>query len=242
MENNNNGVDTAVASGIDQAKVDKFSKQTHFLGRVSSLICIVAMLAVPFITQVYYGVEIDKKALLQAISILSVYLIVGVVEVLSYGPILGSGATYLAFITGNVSNMKLPAAIAALKISGAEQGSEKGKIVSTLAVGVSSVVTTIAMCVGMLALSNLLPVLQSPVLKPGFDNLIYALMGAFVAPIILKSKRSFVEALAPMILMALIAFGVLKVNIALQMPLLLLVSVLWSYILYRTRNKKATLA
>lgn len=49
-------------------------------------------------------------------SILLIYIPVGFSEALSYTPILGCSA-YLAFITGNIMNLKLPVAANAMNLT-----------------------------------------------------------------------------------------------------------------------------
>ena len=63
-----------------------------------------------------------------------VYWTSGVVEFLVYAPMLGGGASYLAFITGNLINLKLPCAANAREICGTEVGTPENDIVSTLSV------------------------------------------------------------------------------------------------------------
>lgn len=36
------------------------------------------------------------------------YWAVGIVEIFTYVPMLGAGGSYLSFVTGNISNLKLP--------------------------------------------------------------------------------------------------------------------------------------
>ena len=44
---------------------------------------------------------------------------------------------YLSFVTGNISNLKLPCALAALEQAGLKANSEEGEVVSTIAIAVS---------------------------------------------------------------------------------------------------------
>lgn len=214
---------------------EKRSAEVHRLGRISGIICIAAMLCVPLFTQIFYGITIEIGALIAALLALVAFIIVGIIEVISYGPILGPGATYLAFITGNVGNMKLPAAVSGMSIAEADASTEKGKTVSTLAVGISSIVTTLVLFIGMLGLSLLLPLLNNPVLKPAMDTMIYALMGAFATPIIFKNFKGFI---LPGVVMSIIVLAKLPIPLFFQMPLMLLVSVAWAYLLYVLKKKK----
>ena len=74
------------------------------------------MIALPFIVLAYYHCmpTFGEVINLSTISILMIYIPVGISEALSYTPILGS-STYLTFITGNIMNLKLPVAVNAMK-------------------------------------------------------------------------------------------------------------------------------
>ena len=77
------------------------------------------------------------------------YWAVGIVEVITFIPMLGAGGSYLSFVTGNISNLKLPCAINALENAGADPKSEEGEIISTIAIAVSSIVTTVIVALGV---------------------------------------------------------------------------------------------
>ena len=91
---------------------------------------------------------------------------------------LGAGGSYLAFITGNLINMKIPCAVNARDIVGAKSGTAENEIIATLSIATSSLVTILVLALGVLLLIPLQPVLQSPALQPAFDNVVPALFGA----------------------------------------------------------------
>ena len=93
-------------------------------------------------------------------------------------PMLGAGGGYLAFITGNLINMKIPCAVNARDIVGAKTGTPENEIISTLSIATSSLVTIVVLALGVLLLVPLQPVLQSPALQPAFENVVPALFGA----------------------------------------------------------------
>jgi len=107
-----------------------------------------------------------------------VYIPSCIVEFLIYTPMLGAGGSYLAFVTGNLINMKIPCMMNARGITDAEAGSPESEIVSTLSIAASAVTTTVVIALGVLLLIPLQPVLSSPVLAPAFDNVVPALFGA----------------------------------------------------------------
>lgn len=129
------------------------------------------------------------------------YWAVGVVEVITFIPMLGAGGSYLSFVTGNISNLKLPCAINALENAGADPKSEEGEIISTIAIAVSSIVTTLIVALGVVLIVPLEPILSNPVLTPAFDQMLPALFGALGVALISKNWKI---AIAPVILMLIL--------------------------------------
>lgn len=223
-----------IDSSYDLAS-QEFDNQIHRLGKITTVIALLMMLAVPTVITFITGTKLTfGQVMIASSSVLMTFGLIGVTEVFSYAPILGPGGTYLAFITGNISNMKLPAATTALTVAEVEPGTKEGEVVSMIAVAVSSLVTVSVVLIGMLFGTKIMPILENPVLKPGFDYLIYALFGAFATPVIMKSPKMSV---APVIVMAvlILILGVSKVG-SLQvyiLPLLIIFSVFVSHRLFK---------
>ena len=102
---------------------------------------------------------------------------------------LGAGGSYLAFITGNVTNMKIPVAMNARDIAKTEVGTPENEIVSTIAVAISAIVTTLVILVDVIMLVPLQPVLNAPALQPAFNNVVPALFGALGLKYFAKSPQ-----------------------------------------------------
>ena len=162
----------------------------HRLGRTSTLIAIFFMFMVPLVTTILYGVKVDWKATLAAaMQLCIVFIPAQFTEVLSYSPILGPGGTYLSFITGNVSNMKLPAATSCHRMANVDPASDEGEVISVLAIGMSSITTGVILFLGMFALTPVIKYLQNDFLQPGFNNVMPALLGAMLMPYLLKKAK-----------------------------------------------------
>ena len=158
---------------------EKYNESMHMVGRISSTIMLVMLLGAPFVIGMYLGAMPDMKAFIKAfLSIGIVYLASGIVEYLIYVPMLGAGGSYLAFITGNLINMKIPCAVTARDIVGAKSGTPENEIISTLSIAASSLVTIAVLAVGVTCLIPLQPILQSETLQPAFSNVVPALFGA----------------------------------------------------------------
>lgn len=219
---------------------DEYNNQIHLLGRITNLIMIILLLAIPVLIMVIFNIKVDfAKTLKSVVSVLSVYGIVSVVEFLSFTPLLGSGGTYLAFITGNVTNMKLPAALSAMQIAEVEPGSSEGELISVIAIAVSSLVTSVLIFLGMIIFSKLEPILNSKTLAPAFNNLMPALIGSLAVPLIRDNiKTSTVPILIMAILTLTIGYEtVTKLQIVI-LPIILVITVLWAYFLFKKNNKK----
>ena len=158
---------------------DTYMKKTHFLGRLVSVVSLILLLGAPFVIGLILGALPDMGAVARGfLSVGLVWTVSSVVEFLVYPPMLGAGGSYLAFITGNLINMKIPCAMNAKELVGAKSGTPENEVISTLSIATSSLVTILVLFLGVLLLIPLQPVLQSPVLQPAFANVVPALFGA----------------------------------------------------------------
>ena len=160
------------------------------------------LLSAPFLIGSYLGAMPDLAAFGKGfLAIGLVWLVSCVAEYLVYTPMLGAGGGYLAFITGNLINMKIPCAVNARDIVGVKAGTPENEIISTLSIATSSLVTIVVLALGVLLLIPLQPVLQSPVLRPAFDNVVPALFGAMAYKYF---RRNLDIAVIPFILMSIL--------------------------------------
>lgn len=115
--------------------MDSFQAWCHKWSRLGTVIMLAYMVALPFIVLAYYHCipSFGDVINLSTISILMIYIPVGISEALSYTPILGS-STYLTFITGNIMNLKLPVAVNAMKLAKKEANTPEGEAISCVAV------------------------------------------------------------------------------------------------------------
>ena len=176
---------------LDREKFfEDFNNGLHRLGRFTLIAGIIVLMAVPFAFGVIVGVMPDMPAFVKGwINVAVVYFPVSVVEFLVYAPMLGAGGSYLAFITGNVTNMKIPCAMNARDIAKTEVGTPENEIVSTISVAISAIVTTLVILIGVILLVPLQPVLSAPVLQPAFNNVVPALFGALGMKYFAKSPQ-----------------------------------------------------
>lgn len=168
--------------------MEKYNKSLHFLGRVMLTICVLLLIAFPFFVAGMNGVGPDMKGFWVGFAKVAVlYYPISIVEFLIYTPMLGVGGSYISFITGNVTNMKIPCVMNAQDIAGVKPGTPEQEIVSTISTATSAIVTTLVIAVGVLLIVPLQPVLNNPVLKPAFDYILPALFGALGLKYFIKS-------------------------------------------------------
>ena len=187
---------------MNNESFEKYNAGTHILGRVFSVITLVLLVGAPFMIGLFLGAMPALPAVGKGfLSVGIIWFVSSIVEFLVYTPMLGAGGGYLAFITGNLINMKIPCAINARDQVGAKSGTPENEIISTLSIAASSLVTILVLALGVLLLVPLQPVLQSEVLQPAFENVVPALFGAMAY----KYFRGNLKiAAAPLVLMSLL--------------------------------------
>ena len=162
-----------------QKHYESYLKSTHRLGRIVSMITLVLLVGAPFMIGMLLGAGPDLGAVARGfLSVGLVWTVSSVVEFLVYTPMLGAGGSYLAFITGNLINMKIPCAMNAKELADAKSGTAENEVIATLSIATSSLVTIVVLALGVVLLIPLQPVLQSPELAPAFANVVPALFGA----------------------------------------------------------------
>ena len=179
-----------------------YRDSVHFAGRIWSFGALLMMLMVPAAICIYYNAWPEFTAVLKGfVGVAPIFWTVGVIEVITYVPMLGTGGSYLGFVTGNLSNLKVPCALNAMEAAKVEPGSEEGEVISTIAIAVSAIVTTVIIALGVILLAQIRPFLESPVMQPAFDNILPALFGGLAVVYVSKNWKI---ALAPLIFMVVL--------------------------------------
>lgn len=206
----------------------------HRDGRIWNIGMMLVLFLFPTLVGLIFGVLPDFHGLLMGLlATAPMYWAVGVVETFTYVPMLGAGGSYLSFVTGNISNLKLPVALNALEQTDADIKTEEGEIVSTVAIAVSSIVTTIIIVLGVVLITPLTPILEAPVLAPAFAQILPALFGGLGVVFISKNWKI---AVAPVILMLILFIAVPALNestVGIMVPVGVLFTIAVSRILYK---------
>lgn len=218
-----------------------FNKKVHFLGRVTILICIIGVLAVPLGIAIYYKVDVAWGTIFGAsVSPFITYTISSIIGLLALVPVIGGGALYVANVTGNVNNVKAPAAINGMDICEVEPGTEKGDVVALIATCVTALASTAIMVMGMVFLAPIFkPVYESAFFAPGFGVVLPALYAAILTPYFMKGvKECIVPFLLPIALILIMGrAGYSKVSSYIMLGMMI-VSVAYVYLLHRNDDKK----
>ncbi len=211
-----------------------YMNKVHTWGRVWNIGMMIILLAFPVAVGLIFKAAPDLHGLIFGlIATAPMYWAVGVVETFTYIPMLGAGGSYLSFVTGNISNLKLPCALNALEQANVKANSEEGEVVSTIAIAVSSIVTTIIIILGVLLIVPLNPILNAPVLAPAFAQILPALFGGLGVVFV---SRNWKIAIAPVLLMLILFVAIPALNegtVGIMVPVSVLFTLAVSRIMYK---------
>lgn len=215
-----------------------YNDSVHFYGRIWVALGIFLMLMVPVSICVYYDAwpafEHVFKGLL---GVAPIFWTVGIIEVFTYAPMLGTGGTYLGFITGNLTSLKAPAALNAMQAANVEATSEEGEVISTIAIAVSSIVTTIIIIIGVICIVPLTPILEAPVLEPSFAQILPALFGGLGVAFVSKNWKIAIAPIALMLVLFILIPALNEGTVGIMVP----VSALFTMAIARIMYKKGAL-
>lgn len=170
--------------------------RVHRWGILWNIGALLALLCIPVAICLHFNVWPEGKALLSIMpKLMGLYWVTAIVEVITYVPLLGPGGAYLSFVTGNISNLKLPCGLKAMQQAKVRANTEEGEVISTIAIAVSAIVTTVIIAVGVLAFGPYLGALTEGTLAPAFDYVLPALFGALAAGYILKHWKIMIAPL-----------------------------------------------
>ena len=211
-----------------------YMDSVHRDGTIWNLGVMVLLFAFPISVALIFGVIPDWAALgAGLIATAPMYWAVGVIETFTFVPMLGAGGSYLSFVTGNISNLKLPCALNALEQNGVSANSEEGEVISTIAIAVSSIVTTLIIIIGVICIVPLTPILQAPVLQPAFEQILPALFGGLGVAFVSKNWKL---ALAPVLLMLVLFIFVPALDsgtVGIMVPVAALFTIAVARIMYK---------
>ena len=219
----------------NKRKYSNYPEKIHSWGRISLVLAILLFMSYPLFTSLIFDVWPDGAVIFQGLlAVAPVFWTVGIIEAFTFSPMLGSGGSYLGFVTGNLTAMKVPAALRAMQIAGVEPNTEEGEVVSTVAIAVSSLVTTLILVLGIVLLNILSPILESATLAPAFANVLPALFGGLAIVFLAKNWKIAVAPLVLMLTLFLIQPS-LSSAVSILIPISVAVTVGVSRIMYKKK-------
>ncbi len=211
-----------------------YMDSVHRDGTVWNIGVMILLMMFPISVAVIFSAAPDWGALVVGlIATAPMYWAVGIIETITFVPMLGAGGSYLSFVTGNISNLKLPCAINALEQNEVSASSEEGEIISTIAIATSSIVTTLIIIIGVICIVPLTPILEAPVLEPAFAQMLPALFGGLGVAFVSKNWKI---AIAPVVLMLILFIFVPALNagtVGIMVPVSVLFTIAAARILYK---------
>ena len=215
-----------------------YMDSVHRDGRMWNIAVMILLMAFPIAVALIFRVTPDWGALgTGLLATAPMYWAVGIIETFTFVPMLGAGGSYLGFVTGNISNLKLPCALNAMEQNGVSASSEEGEVISTIAIAVSSIVTTLIIIVGVICIAPLAPILEAEVLQPAFEQILPALFGGLGVAFVSKNWKISV---APVLLM-LVLFIFVPARNAGTVGIMVPVSVVFTIAVGRVLYKKGAL-
>ena len=214
-------------------KERNYIDSVHFSGRIWMFSALALLLLVPVSICLYYSAWPKGSALIEGLlAVAPIFWTVSVIEVFTFVPMLGAAGSYLGFVTGNLTNLKVPCALNAMGLAKVKPNTEEGELISTIAIATSSIVTTVIIAAGVLLLAQLQPILESPLLAPAFSNILPSLFGALGVVLIAKDWK---VAIAPIVCMSLLFIFVpaLSTAVGLLVPVSALIAIGVARILYK---------
>lgn len=212
-----------------------YLESVHRDGKIWGFALLALIFAFPVILCIIFNAVPEWGAFGRAIlSVLPMYWAVGIIEVFTYIPMLGAGGSYLSFVTGNISNLKLPCALDAMEKAKVKANSEEGEIISTIAIAVSSIVTTLIVAVGVILMlvTDLGTILESKVLEPAFEQLLPALFGGLAVVFVSKNWKM---SIIPMVFMLalFISTPLTSSEVGIMAPVGVIITLISSRIMYK---------
>ena len=217
---------------VQQIYNDEYIPYSVKWGRLTSLLGVVASFVPVIVLAFIFKIVPPLDAIIAAATIrISACLVYYFIEPISYQPILGIPGTYMAFLSGNISNLRVPCSSVAQQAAGVEEGTPEGAVMSTIGVAVSVVVNLVVLTIGVLLGAQVIAMIPESVVN-SLVYLVPALYGAMLMQMILYApKIACIAVPLGAITLAMSKFGFFDSSIA------ILISVFGSIIIGRLLMK-----
>ena len=176
-----------MAKNPETATVDvelqAYTKNLHKIGTT----CMMTLLVLTFLPSLYVFVVLGAFPGWGALAgtfaaLVGQEVMTWIMEPVMYFPMIGVAGSYICFTAGNITNMRIPCALAAQAAVGASTGTTKGDAASVFGMVGSVIVNFIALGIVILFGNWLLGVLPEGV-KAAFNYAMPAVFGSLIAVI-----------------------------------------------------------
>ena len=163
----------------------EYMPQMHKIGKLTGFLGAILSFLPALVLAVVYGLLPKPAALATAFISATSIRFLWIVEPISYFTVLGPVGTYMAFMSGNISNMRVPCAGMAQVATEVEPGTEKGSIISVIGMATSIVINVSVLTIGVILGSSVLSAMPASVTE-ALNYLLPALFGALLMQFGLK--------------------------------------------------------
>lgn len=212
-------------------KKNYFDK-VHLWGTIWNYAALLVMFGVPIAMSLVLRQWPSLSVIGKVVATLApLYWVTGIIEVVTYVPMLGAGGTYLSFVTGNISNLKLPCGLNAMENAKVRPNTEEGEVISTISIAVSSLTTTVVIAVGVLAFAKVFnSASDNPTFKAAFSNVLPALFGALGASYFVKHWKL---GIAPILCGVLVLLAAPSTGVGILMFVTIVVALVAAVLIHR---------
>ncbi len=212
-----------------------YIEKMHTYGRIWMLLALFVISSVPVLFSAYLQQWPALADVAKGLAkVAPLFYATAVIEVIAYTPILGTGGMYLSFVTGNISNLKLPCALSAMEAAKVKSTSEEGEVISTISIAVSSIVTTLIIALCVIVFKPILPYITSEdsVFAPAFKQVLPALFGALGASYFSKHWKI---SILPVLLLCIMLIFAGTIPSGTLLPIGVVIALVWAYVLYKKK-------
>lgn len=207
-----------------------FTKPIIKYGRFINLLAIFLCFLPSIVVWIIYGVKPPAHDIFTGWGLIaSIYAIYSVVEPVSYFPILGLPGTYMAFLSGNIGNIRVPVSAITQEAVGVEPGTKKAEIVSTLGIAGSIITNLIIVTIAAVGGQALMSIFPPKVLE-AFAYVSPAIFGAIFGMFAVKNIKYGMFALAA----AMLLLNIGKIPVYIMIPVCVFGTVIFGFL---THNK-----
>ena len=173
-----------------QKIVEKFQKDVHLWGRITIGIAFLFSLSIPIYLTFILGYYPETADIITGMITIAGFVgVVWFVEPISYFPTLGPAGTYMAFLSGNIGNMRLPVIAATQNALELEPGSEESEVAGIYAIFSSTFTNLFVLGLVMVAGQFIVNALPQTILN-SFNFALPGILGAMIVMLGAKLKTN----------------------------------------------------